>query len=76
PPFPSAGMATGFSGGGRLPPPSRLNLIHNVEWDPLWEPDVPASSWRADLERFPRDEEHMPEWLRAKLAEGPEGGEV
>ncbi|WP_134715650.1 hypothetical protein [Saccharomonospora xinjiangensis] len=74
--FYEEGKGTWFSARWLLEPPGRLNLIHNVEWDPLWEPDVPASSWRADLERFPRDEEHMPEWLRAKLAEGPEGGEV
>ncbi|WP_040922784.1 hypothetical protein [Saccharomonospora xinjiangensis] len=70
------GEGTWFSARWILDPPGRMNVNYNLEWDPLWEPDVPASSWRADLERFPRDEEHMPEWLRAKLAEVPEGGEV
>ncbi|EHR61999.1 hypothetical protein [Saccharomonospora cyanea] len=67
------GRGTWFSARWTLEPPGRMNLTYNLDWDPLWEPDVPASSWRADLEAFPRDGDHMPEWLRMRLAEADEG---
>lgn len=71
-----AGRGTWFSARWLLEPPGRMNLTYNLDWDPLWEPRLPASSWRADLDAFPRDDEHMPDWLRVKLAEPDEGDEI
>ncbi len=57
-----------------LDPPGRLNANYNFDWDPRWEPGIPPRSWAQDLREFPRDAEHIPGWLRDKLAEAAEEG--
>ncbi|MFC4003899.1 hypothetical protein ACFS2C_14445 [Prauserella oleivorans] len=41
----------------------------NYDRDPAWWPEVPPTLFARDLESFPRAEEHIPGWLRVKLAE-------
>lgn len=44
-------------------------FVFNYTDDPHWTPVSPAV-FTLDQERFPRDEQHIPAWLRQKLAEG------
>lgn len=64
------GPGTWFSLRYLLDPPTRYTVVFNHDFDPMWNPEIPAEVWRTDLEVYPRDEEHTPEWLRAKLTEG------
>ncbi len=63
------GEGTWFSMRFIVDPPTRFRVVHNVEWDPRWAPSIDPLGWVADLEAFPRDPEHIPGWLRDKLAE-------
>lgn len=42
----------------------------NFDLDPLWEVPPEPASYTRDVETFPRDEEHMPDWLRAAVELG------
>lgn len=68
------GTGTWFSSRVILDAPSKIYVKYNFDWDPLWNPSIAPEGWTRDLEAFPRTEEHIPEWLRAKLA-GTETGE-
>ncbi|MER5393061.1 hypothetical protein [Saccharopolyspora sp. NPDC002686] len=35
-----------------------------------WRPPVAPTVFTLDQERFPRDDQHIPDWLRERLAEG------
>lgn len=45
---------------------------YNYDDEPEWDAPIDSIAYVTDLERFPRDDAHQPEWLRAKLAEGRE----
>ncbi|GGM59092.1 hypothetical protein GCM10012275_32800 [Longimycelium tulufanense] len=62
------GLGTWFSMRYTMDPPSRFHVSFNFDHDPLWNPPVPATVLAQDLEAFPRDDEHVPGWLRARLA--------
>ncbi len=47
----------------------RSKLSLNKTKEPAWAAQVPAETWRADFAAFPRDEEHTPHWLRARMAD-------
>ncbi len=63
------GEGTWFSMRFIVDPPTRFRIIHNLEWDPRWQPSIDPLGWARDLEAFPRDAEYVPAWLREKLAE-------
>jgi hypothetical protein len=42
----------------------------NFDDDPRWWPALHPSAFSRDLERFPRDDAHIPSWLRELLDEG------
>lgn len=44
----------------------------NFTDDPQWSPPVAPTVFTMDNERFPRDPQHLPEWLRSRLAEATE----
>ncbi|MDO5700660.1 MAG: hypothetical protein Q4P36_04220 [Bowdeniella nasicola] len=58
-----------FSAAIRMTPEGQFTVNVNTDEEPPLRQDFPAAEWRADLERFPRSEEHIPDWLRAKLEE-------
>lgn len=51
-----------------MDPPDAYWVAYNRTFDPLWDPPPPAGEWRRDLAVFPRAENAVPEWLRARLA--------
>ena len=42
---------------------------YNYDDEPEWDAPVDPVVYVNDLKKFPRDEEHQPEWLRRKVAE-------
>lgn len=50
-----------------MDPPSEYHAFYNFQHDPVWDPPVPDEVLRADLARFPRPEEEIPNWLRRRL---------
>jgi hypothetical protein len=42
----------------------------NYDEDPKWSPPLAPTAFCRDLEAFPREDEHIPAWLREVLAEG------
>jgi hypothetical protein len=63
------GRGTWFTARCVVNAPSRITINYNLDHDPLMFPPVPASGFARDLEAFPRDRSHIPDWLRTKLAE-------
>lgn len=50
----------------------RFSVEFDYDGEPDFRPPLAASAYRQDLDRFPRAEDHIPGWLRAKLHEaGP-----
>jgi len=41
----------------------------DYDLEPSWERPVRPSAYVRDLQDYPRDEDHMPEWLLARVAE-------
>lgn len=39
-------------------------LTLNLDQKPTWADAVPAEAWLADLKRFPREESHIPAWMK------------
>ena len=62
-----AGEGTWFGMRFMMDPPSAYWISFNGDFDPLWEPPVPPQAWAQDLAVFPRADEHVPGWLRARL---------
>ncbi len=58
---------TWFSARFIMNPPTEYHVYYNFQHDPVWDPPVPGEVFRKDLERFPRPEEEIPNWLRRKL---------
>jgi len=47
----------------------RFNVEFDYENEPDFNPPLTASAYLLDLARFPRSEEHTPDWLKNKLRE-------
>ncbi|MEV3922976.1 TNT domain-containing protein [Actinomadura coerulea] len=47
--------------------PGSVRPLYNREFDPLWDPPLPAESWRRDQIVMPRDGGDMPGWLRDRM---------
>ncbi|WP_018683729.1 hypothetical protein [Actinokineospora enzanensis] len=52
---------------GSAPQPS-----FDYDDDPRWLPELHPTTFVRDLETYPRDDKHIPEWLRRILEEGME----
>ncbi|WP_304451924.1 immunity protein YezG family protein [Nocardiopsis sp. YSL2] len=66
------GKGTWFSMKYVITPPGKFHVDFNYDEDPgLTFPT--AHGFTVDLEYFPRDEEHIPDWLWEKLQEEAEG---
>jgi hypothetical protein len=67
------GEGTWFGMRYTLDPPSDFHVSYNFDFDPLWEPPIRPDVFAEDVAAFPRDERHMPGWLREKLVETAAG---
>ncbi|QXJ25062.1 hypothetical protein AGRA3207_006503 [Actinomadura graeca] len=47
----------------------RFSAEFDYEGEPEFTPPLTPSAYALDLDRFPRTDEHIPEWLREKLNE-------
>ena len=63
------GAGTWFGMRYTLDPPGDFHVSYNFDFDPLWRPPIRADVFAQDVAAFPRDEEHIPGWLRERLAE-------
>ncbi|MCF2707475.1 hypothetical protein I6E29_09410 [Arcanobacterium haemolyticum] len=45
----------------------RANVTANFMNEPRWADAIPVDAWRSELEKFPRDDEYVPGWLRERL---------
>lgn len=56
-----------FSARFVMNPPTEYHVYYNFQHDPVWNPPVPDEVLRKDLERFPRPEDKIPNWVRRRL---------
>ncbi|MDX3659120.1 TNT domain-containing protein [Streptomyces sp. ID05-26A] len=61
------GRGAWFSARFMMSPPSEYHMYYNFQNDPVWDPPVPDEVLRKDLERFPRPEDKVPNWVRRRL---------
>ncbi|PRY42272.1 tudor domain-containing protein [Umezawaea tangerina] len=52
-----------------IEPPGRYEVEYDYDGEPTFTPPLTASAYALDQDYFPRSDEHIPDWLRAKLAE-------
>lgn len=52
-----------------LEPPGKYRIEYDYDGEPTYVPPLTAGTYALDLQRYPRSEEHTPDWLREKLAE-------
>ncbi|MBX6768992.1 MAG: hypothetical protein IRY90_17895, partial [Actinomadura rubrobrunea] len=58
---------TWFSALFLIEPGGRVERLYNRDFDPGWDPPIPAECFRRDQEVMPRAPDRMPAWLRARL---------
>ncbi|MGW4487019.1 hypothetical protein ACWEOE_24615 [Amycolatopsis sp. NPDC004368] len=66
------GRGTWFSATVVLRPDAEPQFSYHLDEDPNWWPPLHPSAFTRDLEAYPRDDEHVPPWLRKLLDEGGE----
>ncbi|WP_068494061.1 hypothetical protein [Pseudoclavibacter helvolus] len=64
------GAGTWFSAKFTVTAAGAFTAEYNYNDEPEWDVPVDSIAYVTDQKHFPRDEEHQPEWLKAKLAEG------
>ncbi|MEU3274216.1 hypothetical protein ABZ639_25530 [Saccharomonospora sp. NPDC006951] len=64
------GRGTWFSARVSVNPPGRIFCNFNMDYEPVLTAPMEAEHYVEDLRMFPRDREHMPDWLTAKIAAG------
>lgn len=64
------GRGTWFSATVDLRAGAAPEFTYNFDDDPRWWPPLHPAAFSRDLEAFPRDDEHIPPWLRELLDEG------
>ncbi|MFJ9780858.1 hypothetical protein ACIRSS_14815 [Amycolatopsis sp. NPDC101161] len=64
------GRGTWFSATVELRAGAAPEFAYNFDDDPRWWPPLHPTAFARDLETFPRDEGHIPPWLRELLDEG------
>ncbi|WP_084519715.1 hypothetical protein [Nocardia mexicana] len=63
------GRGTWFSLRYTIDPPMEYRVLFDYDDDPQWWPEIAPEEWATDLRAYPRNPEHIPDWLRAKLPE-------
>ncbi|MCL7153733.1 hypothetical protein MWK25_27135, partial [Escherichia coli] len=56
-----------FSAFLSITPNGQFQISLDYDNEPRLTREFPAEVWAAEVERFPRSEENIPSWLRAKL---------
>lgn len=69
------GAGTWFSVEIEVTPDGRTQTRFNYDEEPAWTLPRDDETYVDDLERFPRDEENQPDWLRQKVASARAQGE-
>jgi hypothetical protein len=64
------GAGTWFTMELEITPDGRTATRFDYDTEPAWALPPDDATYVEDLEKFPRDEEHVPEWLRRKLPRG------
>ncbi len=62
------GRGAWFSARVSLNPPAAIFYNYNYDHEPRLTPPMSAADYAEDLKMFPREPEHIPGWLREKLA--------
>ena len=62
------GAGTWFAATFRVTAAGSATAEFDYESEPQWDAAPAPEVYVADLEHFPRDEAHLPEWLKAQLA--------
>ncbi len=52
-----------------------VDVSFNFDEEPDWDPPIRAFNYAVDQEDFPRDEEHMPDWLRERIEQAQQSSE-
>jgi hypothetical protein len=63
------GVGTWFSAKITVTAEGSMDADFNYDDEPQWDEGVPAHWFVTDLERFPREDSAIPEWLKAKIAQ-------
>ncbi|MBE1495535.1 hypothetical protein H4696_002635 [Amycolatopsis lexingtonensis] len=66
------GRGAWFSARVSMNPPGAIFYNYNYDHEPRLTPPMTAADYAEDLKVFPREPEHIPAWLREKLASGEE----
>ncbi|PPG30293.1 hypothetical protein C5E10_12510 [Pseudoclavibacter sp. RFBG4] len=64
------GAGTWFSAKFTVTAAGAFTAEYNYDEEPEWTHEIDSIAYVTDQKHFPRDEEHQPEWEKAKLAEG------
>ncbi|TDQ53748.1 hypothetical protein [Actinorugispora endophytica] len=67
------GKGTWFSARYVVTRPGNYGIDYDYENEPEFTTAPVAGSYELDLRYFPRDDEHIPDWLRRKLREAENG---
>ncbi|WP_198319365.1 hypothetical protein [Actinopolyspora erythraea] len=54
--------------------PSSYRIDINFDEEPQWPQPLPAEAYVEELNRYPRSEDNIPEWMSARLGRAPETG--
>ncbi|HEY3504280.1 MAG TPA: hypothetical protein VGN37_16030 [Actinocatenispora sp.] len=65
-----SGAGTWFSAVVRVDRSGVVDGHFDYDSEPDWDAPVDPIAYLTDAEKYPRDVENQPDWLRAKLAEG------
>ena len=61
------GHGTWFSMTVELESDGHMRASYNYDQEPEWDVPIGDDEYAADLERYPRRPEHIPQWLKDKL---------
>ncbi|MFC5997808.1 hypothetical protein ACFP6A_03590 [Quadrisphaera sp. GCM10027208] len=67
------GKGTWFTAVCTLYPDGRTTFDFDFDNEPEWASPTVAGHYVEDVEQYPRDDEHTPDWLRQRLAEATKG---
>jgi hypothetical protein len=68
------GVGTWIAARFRLTHPVEYEVEYNSTGQPDWSMPPPAEAYAEELRRFPRDAEHIPDWLREPAAADEQAG--
>ncbi|BDD83488.1 hypothetical protein TPB0596_32510 [Tsukamurella pulmonis] len=66
------GVGTWFSGEIRIDRTGAVGATFDYDSEPVWDAPVDPIAYAYDADKFPRDLEHQPAWLREQITQGQE----